>query len=395
MLSDLVVRRAKAGPKPYRLADSGGLALFVSAAGSKSWQLRHRVEGREQIETLGRYPEMSLLEARIAQDAFKKARRLGTVQVVEAARSFEDVAREWHRVQAPRWAERHARKTLESLVADAFPAFGSDPIDRIKPPAVLKMIRQIEARDAPEHARKVLQRVSAVFVYAIASGIAESDPASTIRRALAPQVKGRQPAIVDLRDAVAALVKVDALPARPVTRLAMRMLALTGLRQGELRGANWTEFEGLDGKVPVWRVPASRMKMKREHVVPLSRQAVETLAALRTLTGSGPMPFPSTSNAHKPMSENALGFLLSRAGYQKLHVPHGWRASFSTIMNERYPADRLIIDLMLAHKPKDAVEGAYNRAEHMDRRRELAQVWADLITKDLAPPAALLDLPRR
>ena len=200
---------------------------------------------------------------------------------------------------------------------------------------------------------------------------------------------------MDLKDAVAALIKVETLPARPVTRLAMRLLALTALRQGELRGAYWTEFEGLDGKAPVWRVPASRMKMKREHVVPLSPQAVETLALLRTLTGTGPMPFPSTSNAHKPMSENALGFLLSRAGYQKLHVPHGWRASFSTIMNERYPADRPIIDLMLAHKPRDAVEGAYNRAEHMARRRELAQIWADLVTKDLTPPDTLLELPRR
>jgi integrase len=338
---------------------------------------------------------MSLLDARIAQDAFKKARRHGPVAVAEPARSFEDVAREWHRVQAPRWAERHARKTLESLVADVFPAFGSDPIDKIKPPAVLKMIRGIEARDAPEHARKVLQRVSAVFVYAIASGIADADPATTIRRALAPQVKGRQPAIVDLPDAVAALLKVEALPARPVTRLAMRLLALTALRQGELRGAYWTEFEGLNGKAPIWRVPASRMKMKVEHIVPLSRQAVETLAVLRTLTGGGPLPFPSTSNAHKPMSENALGFLLSRAGYQKLHVPHGWRASFSTIMNERHPADRAMIDLMLAHKPKDAVEGAYNRAEHMNRRRELAQIWADLISEGLAAPATLLELPRR
>jgi integrase len=180
-----------------------------------------------------------------------------------------------------------------------------------------------------------------------------------------------------------------------VTKLALRLLALTAVRPGEIRGAAWSEFEQPDGAEPVWRIPASRMKIKRDHLVPLSRQAVEVLRALRPLTGRGPLAFPNARFAHRPMSENAIGYLLNRAGYHSRHVPHGWRATFSTIMNERFPHDRHIIDLMLAHAPKDKTESAYNRAAHMGRRRELAQQWADLLLLGAADVSSLVAGPRR
>lgn len=276
---------------------------------------------------------------------------------------------------------------LKSLIQDVFPKIGALLIREITPPVVLQVLRPIEARPALETARRVRQRISAVF--AIASGEAETDPAAIVRGAMAPMTKGRQPAIVDLDEARAMLRKAEAVPAHPITRLALRFLALTSVRPGELRGAAWAEFEALDGPARAWRIPADRMKMWRDHVVCLSRQAVEVLAVARTISGRSPLVFPNSRWAHRPMSGNAVGYLLNRAGYHSKHVPHGWRATFSSTMNERYRADQHVLDLMLAHAPKDRVESAYNRALHLERRRELAQAWADLLMADAAPAETL------
>ncbi|MDK1384794.1 site-specific integrase [Sinorhizobium sp. 8-89] len=192
-------------------------------------------------------------------------------------------------------------------------------------------------------------------------------------------------------------------PSHPVTKLGLRLLVLTAVRPGTLITTPWTEWNGLDEDDPVWQIPAARMKLKlqhkddeeRDHLVPMSSQAMETVAVLRSITGRCPFALPNGRHAHKAMSENALGYLLNRAGYHHKHVPHGFRSTFSTIMNERYPADRQIIDLMLAHTPKDKVEGAYNRAEHLHRRKELAQLWADLILKDMPAAEELLHGPRK
>ena len=207
--------------------------------------------------------------------------------------------------------------------------------------------------------------------------------------------KGRQPAVTELAEARAVLARAEAQPAHPLTRLALRLLALTAVRPGEIRGAAWAEFEGLDGAEPLWRVPAERMKARREHLVPLARQAVAALEAARPLSGRGPLVFPSARHAHRPMSENAIGYLLNRAGYHHRHVPHGWRATFATVMNERHRHDRQVIDLMLAHAPRDKTEGAYNRAAHLARRRELAQAWADLLLEGAPKAAELVGARRR
>jgi integrase len=218
---------------------------------------------------------------------------------------------------------------------------------------------------------------------------------------MAPLVKGRQPAITDLDEARTMLDKAEAEPAHAVTKLALRFLALAAVRPGTLTGTPWTEFENI--AEDVWCIPAARMKLKldkkkdetHDHLVPLSRQALDLVAVLRKITGDGPLAFPNTRHGHKPMSENAIGYLLNRAGYHHKHVPHGWRSTFSTVMNERFPADRAVIDLMLAHVPDNKVEGAYNRAAYLKRRKELAQIWADLILEDAKPVASLVDGPRR
>jgi integrase len=298
--------------------------------------------------------------------------------------------------------EQHAYDILHSLERDVFPDLGAAPIKSISAANVLSVLRKIENRHALETARRIRQRISAAFVYAIASGRAENDPAAAVQKAMKPIRKGRQPALTDLEQAREILRRAEATPASPVTKLALRLLALTALRPGTLITTPWVELDDLDPGTPVWQVPAARMKLRlqykddeaRDHLVPLARQAVDVIKALRKLTGRTPYLFPNQRHAHRPASENAMGYLLNRAGYHHRHVPHGWRATFSTVMNERYKHDRHIIDLMLAHMPKDSVEVAYNRAEHLERRIELAQAWADLIMADQMPIDELLNLRR-
>ena len=243
----------------------------------------------------------------------------------------------------------------------------------------------------------------------MAIGLTDVDPAAGLGVALPvkPRTK-KQPAITDLKKLRQVLADCDAERCRAETKLGLRMLALTAVRPGELRMARWAEFEDLDGAAPLWRIPAARMKGDRDrkgeeagdHLVPLAPQAVAVMHVMQSLTGGGELVFPSERHTHKPMSENTLRALLIRAGYYQRHVPHGFRAAFSTIMNERAeradrPGDRAVIDLMLAHIPANKIEGAYNRAAYMARRREIAQEWADLVMKGREAPAALIGLPMR
>ena len=405
MLTDTAVRNAKRRDRPYKLADSAGLHLYVSATGSRTWRWRYKIKsGQDTVEkllTLGSYPDLSLADARKHRDAARAELRVGVDPahakqlrrlsgLAQRENTFEAIARLWHRKQEPTWVEHHAAEVIASL-QPIFKELGCIPIREITPPMVLSVLQTIESRPAAETARRVRQRMSAVFVFAIASGKAEQDPAAVVKGALAPRTKQRQPALTDLGEARVMLAAAEAEPAHPVTRLALRFLALTAVRPGEVRGTRWVEFEGLDGPSPLWRIPPERMKMKVEHVVPLASEAVEVLGALRKLGIRGELAFPSVRNWRKPMSSNALGYLLHRAGYHGKHVPHGWRSTFSSVMNERYPGDRAVIDLMLAHVIRNTVEAAYNRATHLPRRRELARAWAGLLLREAPVALDLLD----
>jgi integrase len=367
----------------------------------------------------GGYPLVSLADARSKRDEAyailceghdpSVVKKLKIEANLEASRrTFERVAREWHETLKAQWAAVHASDILRSLERDVFPTIGALPIGQLTPPLILATLREIEARGAIETARRVRQRISAVFVYAIAEGIATSDPAEKLGAVLKPLRKGRQPAITDLGPLKTMIKTAEEDYARPITRLALRFLALTAVRPSELRGARWDELEDLNGKEPLWRIPSARMKgdldrkaeIDGDHLVPLTPQALAVLKALWPLTGSGPLLFPSNRHAHRPMSENALGYLLNRAGYHGHHVPHGFRAAFSTIMNEwaeRHGKDhdRKVIDLMLAHVPTGKVEGAYNRAAYMPRRRELGQIWADMLSDGLPDPGRLIERPAK
>jgi integrase len=403
-LTDREVKAAKAREKPYKMGDSGALFLLVTPTGGKLWRFKYRFGGKAKQLALGAYPAVSLAAARIKRDDAKAAlreardpaaaKRLAARLGVAPAETFEALARDWHARNKHIWTERHAGDVLGSLERLVFSAIGSLHVNAITPPLALAALRQIEQNHGGETARRVRQRMSAVFVYAIAHGIGQADPAAIIKRALAPVMKNRMPAVTTLDEARDVLARMEAIPAHPATKLGHRFLALTLVRPDNVNGARWNELD-LDTDPPAWRLLPERMKTKEAHVVPLSRQAVELLEAIRPLTGRCPFIFPNARWAHRPMSENAMGYALQRAGLAGVHVPHGWRATFSSIMNERHPADADAIERILAHAPRDKVRGTYNRGSYMARRRELLQEWADILLAGTLPAAELLLGPRR
>lgn len=419
MLNDAKIRAAKARDKAYKLTDSHRLYLLVTPGGAKSWKWSYAYDGRQRTMHLGTYPVVRLVDARAKRDQARGQldeghdpgvmRQLKIKANLEAGHNtFERVARAWHELSRPQWAAVHADDVLRSLERDVFPAVGTVPIAALKAPKIFEVLQTIEDRGSIETAKRVRQRISAVFVYAIAKGIAEHDPAEKLGAALKPLRSGRQPAISDLTQLRKMISDAEEDYARPVTRLALRLLALTAVRPGELRGARWDELDDLNGPKPLWRIPASRMKGDTErkeevdgdHLVPLPPQCLAVLRALWPLTGNCDLLFPGSRHAHRPISENAIGYLLNRAGYHGHHVPHGFRAAFSTIMNEWAERegkehDRKVIDLMLAHVPKEKIEGAYNRAAYMPRRRELAEIWAGMLTEGLSVPLVLVDRPTK
>ena len=415
MLTDTAIKRAAPRDRDYKLADEKGLFLLVRASGSKLWRHKYRVGGKERLSSYGPYPEVSLRQAREMRDATREILRAGRDPAIEARKAaaasltstshtFESLAREWHELQRERWAPVHAADVLSSMERDVFPTLGEFPPHEITAPLILACLRPVEKRGAVETASRLRQRIGSVLAYGLSLGIVPGNPAEQVKGALKPIVrKGRQPAVTDLDQLRALLHTVEGSGAYPITILASRFLALTAQRPGAVRRARWEDMKGLEGEAPVWHIPAEHMKLTVErkgddafdHVVPLSAAAVEVLEAVRKLSGRGQLVFPGQRHAHRPLSENAIGYLYNRAGYHSRHVPHGWRAAFSTIMNERRPADRQVIDMMLAHVQSDRVEAAYNRAEHMARRREIAEEWAELIMQGQRAAVTLLTVARR
>ncbi|WP_334182034.1 tyrosine-type recombinase/integrase [Novosphingobium sp.] len=432
MLTDKEVKNAEPRDKPYKLSDANGLYLYVAKTGLKSWRFKFRLHGQEKLLTFGPYPEVKLSEARAKRDEARQRIRNGEDPSgarkrkqeetrrarFEAAQalSFETIARTWHEQYKDRWTPVHQADVLLSLERDIFPFFGTLPLAEIDSPTILRVLRAVEDRGAIETARRLRQRVSAVFVYAIGEGIATVDPAAVVLKALKPMPKaGRQPALANPTEGRKLLKEAEASAASPITKLASRLLALTQARPGMVCAAEWSEFEGIDWSdrqfgpfQPLWRVPAHRMKLKVdqkdeevfEHLVPLSWQAVDVLRAVRRLTGRGRLVFPGHRSSGRPLSGNAMSYLYNRVGYHGRHVPHGWRATFSTTMNDLAkkrlrPDDSDVIELMLAHVPENKVKAAYDRAGHMERRRELSQEWADMLMKGMCPADDILSTRRR
>lgn len=384
-LSDVAVRNAKPSPgKTRKLSDGGGMFLAVFPDGAKRWRLKYRVGGKEKLLALGVYPTVTLARAREKRD---EARRLldkgiDPSAARKAAReyrpeTFELVAREWHGKQKPVWSESHARITLRRLEHDIFPRLGSRPIGEITPPELLGVLRRVETRGAVETAHRLKQACGQVFRYAVASGWAERDPSADIRDALTPTGKDKHHASVKAPQKVGALLRaLDGYDGAFVTRCALRLAPLLFVRPGELRRAEWAEFDLDAGE---WRIPEEKMKTGARHIVPLSRQAVAILRELHPLTGEGRYVFPGARTPSRPMSENTVNAALRRLGYSKdEQSAHGFRSLASTLLNEQGWA-RDVIERQLAHGERNKVRAAYNHAEHLAERRRMMQAWSDYL----------------
>jgi integrase len=384
-LTPIAIRNAKPRSKPYKLADEGGLYLLIKSDGARYWRFKYRFAGKEKLLALGVFDEVTLAEARARRDdakarlrdgvdpgAERKARKLADKH--SAANSFAAVAEEWMGKQRPKWTAGHAERVKRSIEADLFPHIGSRPIAELGAPELLAVLRKIEAREAHEQRERVQQRASMIFRYGIATGRCERDPVADLRGAFTSPTRYNYAAL-GRKDLPAFFAKLAEYEGEPTTKLAITLLMLTFVRTGELRGARWSE---VDLATAEWRIPAERMKMRQEHVVPLSRQALGVLRELQAWTGNGPLLFPSRSKATQPISENTVLYALYRMGYHSRATGHGFRSTASTILNELgFAGD--VIERQLAHSSKNKVRAAYNKAQYLPERARMMQHWADLL----------------
>jgi integrase len=394
--------RWKAGEK-NRLFDGGGMFLLLKPDGAKWWRLKYRrpTNGKENLLSLGTYPETTLRKARERREELRRLieegidpaeRRKQAKRELQGriANTFEAVAREWYSKQAHVWVPHHASDVLRRLESNLFPEIGNKPIADITPPTLLAAVRKIEHRGAHDLAHRVLQVASQVFRYGVATGRCQRDPAPDLRGALTPH-KSKHQAAVAPEELPALLRAIDSYGelGDKLTGHALRLLALTFVRTNELIGAEWSE---LDLDAAIWIIPAERMKMKAEHVVPLSRQALKLLREVRALGGGSRYVFPGR-NPDKPMSNNTMLFALYRLGYKGKMTGHGFRAVASTMLNEAgFRGD--VIERQLAHSERNAIRGAYNRAEYLPERRAMMQRWADMLSA-LMDGAQVIPLQRR
>ncbi len=400
-LTAIAIRNAKPGAKPVRLYDSGGLYLEIAPTGSRWWRFAYRFGGKRKLISLGVFQDIPLALARERRDAVRKLladgkdpsakRQTDKREVTDrATNSFEAVAREWYKRQVHLWVPTHAADVLRRLEINMFPDIGATPIADLTAPALLAALRKIEHRGAHDLAHRVLQVSGQIFRYGIATGRCERDLSTDLRGALAPH-KGKHQAAITPEELPGLLRAIDGYAelGDRLTSQALRLLALTFVRTGELIGAQWEEFD-LDSAV--WIIPAERMKMKAVHVVPLSRQAVEILQELRPIDGGGRLVFPGR-NPDKPISNNTMLFALYRMGYKGKMTGHGFRSVASTMLNEAgFRAD--VIERQLAHGERNAIRGAYNRAEYLSERKAMMQQWADMLDA-LVQGAQVIPLQRR
>lgn len=399
VLTAIAARSAKPKEKPYRLAAGGGLYLEVQPNGAKYWRWKYRFAGKEKRLALGVFPEVSLAEAGARRDQARAQLRDGTdpslqrkltrrAERIAAANSLDAVAREWLAKQRKALADVTHRKA-EWMLLDLLPAtLLARPIASIDPPDILDALRPIEAKGNLETAHRVKQRLSQVFRYAIATSRALRDPCADLRGALAPVVSQSRAAITDPAQIGQLLRAIEGFSGQPATHAALRLSPLVFVRPGELRAMEWNEVN-LDAAE--WRIPAARMKMRDEHIVPLSTQAVAILRDLHALTGGFRFAFPSLRSPNRPMSENTVNAALRRLGYATDEMTgHGFRALASTRLNEMgWPPD--VIERQLAHAERNKVRAAYNRAQHLAERRRMMQAWSDTLDQ-LRDGAAIIPL---
>lgn len=399
-LSELQARNAKPRERAYKLTDGGGLSLLIRPNGAKLWRMKYRYGGKEKLLSFGAYPEVGIAAAR-------EKRTLAKAMLIEGkdpmanrpemnppdAETFLAVARRWHNNRASALDPAHARRVWSRLERDVFPAIGDKSMHQITPPDVLALVRRIETRGALDISRRAKQGIGQVFQFAIASGLASADPTAHLRGALKPRPRVKHMSRVPLGELPTFLERLRAYDEQgdrrtTTTRDALLLTLLTWVRTKELRFAVRSEFENLEEDTPLWRIPGSRMKKRREHLIPLSTQATE-IAKRAIGSSSGEYLFPG-AKVEKPMSENTMIYALYRLGYHGRQTVHGFRGLASTWANEqlvelgeppmwirKYHEDW--VEMQLAHCEENEVRSAYNAAEYLVPRRKMMQDWADFL----------------
>ena len=384
-LNDRQIKHSKPKDKPYKLTDGNGLYLHITPAGGKLWKLDYAIDGKRKTLSIGKYPHLSLVEAREAAENARKMKAQGidpsqAKQQAKAERqaallnTFEHIARDWHQNNISRWKPNHAQRIMRYLEKDVFPHIGSSPIQELRVAHIKQVLDAITARGVAETAEKIRQWINKIFNYALMLERVDGNPASALVGYIQPQTTEHMPALPreELTEFYRRLLQVDA---EPQNRLCLMLLVLCFPRNTEIRGGEWKE---INWQTKTWTIPASRMKRPREHLIPLSDWAMELLQELHQLTGKGQFMFPNRNTISGYISENTLGNILNRIGYKGIATPHGFRSLASSILNEQgFNPDA--IERQLAYVEENKIRAAYNRAEYLAERTEMMQWYSDYL----------------
>ena len=382
MLTEKQISQAKPKEKLYRLSDrtGNGLSLEVAPEGGKRWRFRYRFQGKPNMVTLGTYPLVSLKEARSRAIDAKKELESGIDpsekrKAVQGTKDFQEVAKEWFAIFSAERSPRYSAEVWSRLEREVFPFIGSKLLADIDAPTVLSILRRTESRDAIVTMYKIKSHISQIFKYAIACGLAYADPSRDLSAALRSKPSKPMSSIIEPKEVSKLMLAITGY-SRPVVRSALLLGILTFVRPGELRTAEWSEF---DMEAAEWRIPAAKMKMKRPHIVPLSTQTLEVLKELQPITGHGSYLFPSIRTTSRPMSDATVNAALRALGYTREEITgHGFRAMASSLLAERsWSVDA--IERQLAHVEGNKIRAAYHRSEHLEERRKMMQDWANYL----------------
>lgn len=382
-LTDTAIRTAKTPAKAQKLFDGAGLYLLLDPRGGRWWRFKYRYGGKEKLLSLGTYPTVGLRQARESREAARQLLAQGIDPSVErkvskasqaGPETFEFIAREWLASFSRRWTDDHTERVRNRLTQGLFPWLGSRPISAITAPELLSCVRRVEKR-AAYTAHRTLAEASSIFRYAISTGRAQRDTAADLRGALAPVEEKHFASITDPKQIGPLLRAIDGYAGHFVVRCALKLLPLVILRPSELRLGPWSEIDFANRE---WRIPAERMKMRKPHVVPLSRQALAVLHEIQPWSGDGELIFPGV-RAGRPLSDNTMNSALRSMGYDgSTMTSHGFRSMASTLLNEQ-GWNRDAIERQLAHSESDKTRAAYNYADHLPERRKMLQAWADYL----------------
>lgn len=382
-LTDMVCRKAKGADKPYKLTDSEGLYLFVKPNGSRLWRMNYSFDKKQKTLSFGKYPDVTLTEAREKRCLAKRTLAAGRdpsesiAAVADRGETFKAIAMDWLANKSVIWSAEHVGRVTRRLDQNVYPLLGHRPAKEIEGPEILAVIREIEARGALDVSHRVRGNISEIFQYAIADhrGVTR-DPAADIRKALKPSPKVKHRASINPNDLPQFFTRLAAYPGDRQTALAIELMVHVFLRTDEFRWGQWSEIEG-----DFWRVPAERMKMNREHLVPLTPSARRLLAELKVIAGRSPYIFPSQApgKGHKPFSENAMLYGLYTMGYHGLATIHGFRGTASTALNESGLFKEDWIEMQLAHEEENEVRGAYNSAQYLKQRTEMMHWYSEFV----------------